>query len=99
MELEKLETIAHGLFEILPENFWRGKAMDEIEGELQKVVSRLGNLVMSHYMMAARIAEIEQEVESGERRCECGGKYQVHKRQVALHPKGVFGEHELRRTQ
>jgi hypothetical protein len=99
MELEKLETLARQLFEILPESVWRGKDAEAIEGELQKVVSRLGNIVMSHYVLAARIEEIEGEIERGVRGCGCGGKYRIHKRQVKLHPKGVFGEQTLKRTQ
>jgi hypothetical protein len=99
MELEKLDTIAQQLFEILPESLWRGKGADEIEGELQKVVSQIGNRVMGQHAMAARITELEQEVEEGVRRCECGGRYQVHKRQVKIHPKSVFGAQEVTRTQ
>jgi hypothetical protein len=99
MELEKLDTIVHQLFEILPESLWRGKGVDEIEGELQKVMSQLGNRVMGQHVMAARITELEREVEEGVRRCECGGRYQVHKRQVKIHPKSVFGTQEVTRTQ
>jgi hypothetical protein len=40
---------------------WRGKGADEIEGELQKVVSQLGNRVMGRHGMAARITELKQE--------------------------------------
>ena len=99
MELEKLDTIAQQLFEILPESLWRGKGADEIEGELQKVVSQLGNRVLGQHVLAARITELEREVEQGMRRCECGGRYQVHKREVKIHPKGVFGTQEVTRTQ
>jgi hypothetical protein len=65
MELEKLDTIAQQLFEILPESLWRGKGADEIEGESQKVVSQIGNRVMGQHVMAARITELEREVEEG----------------------------------
>lgn len=99
MELEKLDMIAQQLFEILPESLWRGKGADEIEGELQKVVSQIGNRVLGQHVMAARITELEQEVEEGVRRCECGGRYQGHKRQVKIHPKSVFGVQEVSRTQ
>jgi hypothetical protein len=87
------------LFEILPESLWRGKGADEIEGELQKVVSQIGNRVMGQHVMAARITELEREVEEGVWRCECGGRYQVHKREVQIHTKSVFGTQEVTRTQ
>ena len=100
MELEKLETIAHQLSEMLPESVWQGKNADEIEAEVQKVMNQLGNLVMGKQLLPARIEEIEQEVEAGGIGCKtCGGSYQVHKRGVELHPKSLFGEQRLERTQ
>lgn len=57
MKLEKLDAMAQQLFEILPESLWRGKGVDEIEGELQKVISQIGNRVMGQHVMAARITE------------------------------------------
>ena len=42
-------------------------------------------------MMAARITELEREVEEGVRRCECGGRYQVYKREVKFIPRAYLG--------
>lgn len=91
MELGDLEAIARLLFEILPESIWRGKQAEEIEGELQKVVSQLGNLVMGQYVWAARIAEIEEEVENGGQRCECGGNIGCTNVRSGSIPKGCLG--------
>ena len=100
MELEKLETIARQLSEMLPESVWQGKDASEMEQEIQQVMSQLGNLVFGKHVMAQRIKEIEQGVEAGGSRCdECGGKHQVHERRVTIHPKSVFGELEVERTQ
>ena len=100
MELEKLETIAHQLWEMLPESLWQGKEVGEIEEEIQGVMKEVGKLMLGKHVLRARIGEIEPEVEAGSRRCEeCGGRYRVHQRGVAIHPKSVFGEVEVNRTQ
>lgn len=99
MELEKLETIAHQLSEMLPESVWQGKAAAEMEQEIQQVMSQIGNLVLGNHVMAGRIREIERGVEAGACRCDvCGGKYHVHQRQGMIHPTSVFGVLEVERT-
>lgn len=92
MELN-LESVAKGLFKIIPESMWQEKSADSIEASVQKLVQDLGNIVLGGYLLPKRIEQIQRAVERGEIRCEqCNGEYRRHKEDEKVTLKTLFGE-------
>ena len=74
--MENINIIAKKIFEEMPKSTWSGKKLIEIEGEVQKVLSEIGNALMGNNILPERVNEIEE----GQKKCECGRDYEVQKK-------------------
>lgn len=74
--MENISIIAKKIFEEMPESTWSGKNLMEIEGEVQKILNEIGNELTGNNILPARVNEIEE----GQKRCECGMDYGVQKK-------------------
>ena len=74
--MENISIIAKKIFEEMPESTWSGKNLMEIEGEVQKIMNEIGNELMGNNILPERVNEIEE----GQKRCECGKDYEVQKK-------------------
>jgi hypothetical protein len=81
------------VWEAMSQMSWREKKLDELEREVQQVVSQVGHQVMQDFLVPARVQQIQQQVEAGQIRCAgCGSPWQRHKREEVIHPKTIFGQ-------
>jgi hypothetical protein len=92
MELNDLKPIAENLFKIMPEEDFNSKDASDIEVAVQAMVNQLATVLMQDFVLPARIAQIQCQVEAGSLHCQdCNQPLQLHLPSRVLHLKTIFG--------
>ena len=92
MEPNTMHSIAGLIFEAMDFSSCKDKSADELELLAQQAVSQLAAVLLQDFILPSRIAEIQKSVDAGLLRCSsCDSQLQLHKQNLSLHPKTIFG--------